>query len=386
VTSPAPPRGPLAGLRVVELAGLGPAPFCAMLLADLGAEVVRVERTGQPPPRPGAPDRRLVLTRGRPAVGVDLTHPDGTALVLRLVEGADALVEGFRPGVMERLGLGPDACLGRNPRLVYGRVTGYGQEGPLAAAPGHDVNYLALAGVLSAVGRAGEPPVPPLNLVGDFGGGAMLLAVGILAALWERARSGRGQVVDAAMVDGAALLAAMVFEMRALGQWNEARGTNVVDTGAPYYEVYETADGRYLAVGAIEPAFYRAFMRGLGYDEATMPHQNDRASWPEVKAEVAARIRSRTRQAWLAVFDGTDACVTPVLSLAEAPSHPHNRHRGTFVEVEGGARPAAAPRFSRTPAAGDGDGGPGVHRPEALAAWGIGDAELGRLVADGVVD
>ncbi|MDE3086875.1 MAG: CoA transferase, partial [Acidobacteriota bacterium] len=353
-----PPGGPLAGLRVVELAGLGPAPFCAMLLADLGADVVRLERAGQPPPRPDVPDRRSVLTRGRPSVGVDLKHPDGAALVLRLVEEADVLVEGFRPGVMERLGLGPEACLGRNPRLVYGRVTGYGRDGPLSEHPGHDVNYLALAGVLSAVGRAGEPPVPPLNLVGDFGGGAMLLTVGILAALVERARSGRGQVVDAAMVDGAALLATMVFEMGALGQWRPERGTNVVDTGAPYYEVYETADGRYVAVGAVEPAFYRAFMRGLGYDEATMPHQGDRASWPEVKKEVAARMRSRTRAAWLAIFDGTDACVTPVLSLTEAPSHPHNRHRGTFVEVDGGAVPAPAPRFSRTPAGGDVAGGP----------------------------
>ena len=374
---------------MIELAGLGPAPFCAMLLGDLGAEVVRLERAGRPQPRDDVPDRRLVLTRGRPSVGVDLKHPEGTALVLRLAEQADVLVEGFRPGVMERLGLGPDTCLGRNPRLVYGRVTGYGRDGPLASAPGHDLNYLALAGVLGAIGRSGEPPLAPLNLVGDFGGGAMLLAVGILAALHERSRSGRGQVVDAAMVDGAALLATMVFEMRALGQWNDERGTNVIDTGAPYYEVYETADGRHLAVGAIEPAFYRAFMAGLGYDEATMPHQDDRASWPAVKAEVAARIRSRTRQAWLAIFEGTDACVTPVLSPPEAISHPHNRHRGTFVETGGGAVPAPAPRFSRTPPAspagrerGRGRGrGPGI-----LTAWGFTDTEIGGLEAAGVVD
>jgi alpha-methylacyl-CoA racemase len=379
---PGAPTGPLAGLRVLEMAGLGPAPFCAMLLADLGAEVLRVERAGQPAPDPSVPDRRLVLTRGRPSVGIDLKDPGGAALVLRLAERADVLVEGFRPGVMERLGLGPRDCLDRNPRLVYGRVTGYGQEGPLSSAPGHDLNYLALAGVLSAVGRAGEPPVPPLNLVGDFGGGAMLLAVGILAALLERARSGQGQVVDAAMVDGAALLATMVFEMAALGQWG-ARGTNVVDSGAPYYEVYETADGRYLAVGAVEPAFYRAFMEGLGYDETTVPPQGDRASWPAVKAEVAARIRSRTLQAWLAIFAGTDACVTPVLSLAEAPAHPHNRHRGTFLDAGAGPVPAPAPRFSRTPAPAT---GAGVHRPGALGAWGITGSELEALRAAGVVD
>ena len=379
------PPGPLAGLRVVELAGLGPAPFCAMVLADLGAEVIRLERAGQPPPT-GAPDRRLVLTRGRPSVGVDLKHPDGAALVLRLVERADVLLEGFRPGVTERLGLGPDHCLGRNGRLVYGRVTGYGQEGPLAATPGHDVNYLSVAGVLSAIGRRGEPPVPPLNLVGDFGGGAMLLAVGVLAALHERSRSGRGQVVDAAMVDGAALLATMVFEMRALGQWDDERGTNVIDTGAPYYEVYETADGRYLAVGAIEPAFYRAFMTGLGYDEDSMPRQEDRASWPAVKEEVAARIRSRTRQAWLAIFDGTDACVTPVLSPAEAAAHPHNRRRGTFVDADGCPTPAPAPRFSRTPPVPPAATGSGAHRPDALAAWGIAEAEIARLASAGIVD
>ena len=380
------PGGPLAGLRVVELAGLGPAPFCAMLLADLGAGVVRLERAGQPPPDPEVPDRRAVLTRGRPSVGVDLKDPAGLSLALRLVEAADVLVEGFRPGVTERLGLGPDTCLERNPRLVYGRVTGYGREGPLASAPGHDVNFLSLSGVLSAIGRAGEPPLPPLNLVGDFGGGAMLLAVGILGALWERGRSGRGQVVDAAMVDGAALLATMVFEMRALGQWRDERGTNVVDTGAPYYEVYETADGEFLSVGAIEPAFYRAFMRGLGYADGALPHQDDRASWPEVKAEVAARVRSRTLRAWLAIFEGTDACVTPVLSPAEAPAHPHNRLRGTFVDVPGGAVPAPAPRFSRTPPAAPGTGGSPGHDPAALGAWGIGPDELDRLVASGVVD
>ena len=378
--------GPLAGLRVVELAGLGPAPFCAMVLADLGADVVRLERAGQAPPAPGAPDRRLVLTRGRPAVGVDLKRPEGVDVVLSVAERADVLVEGFRPGVMERLGLGPDECMARNPRLVYGRVTGYGRQGPLAAEPGHDINYLALSGMLAPIGRRDEAPVPPLNLVADFGGGGLLLAMGVLAAIVERSRSGRGQVVDTAMVDGAALLGTMVYEMWGLGHWNAARGTNSVDGGAPYYNVYATADGRYLAAGAMEPEFYRAFMRGLGFADAEIPVQADTGRWAETSARVAEIVAKRSLADWLAVFKGTDACVTPVLSLAEAPNHPRNRAQGSFVEVGGIVSPAPAPRFERTPPAAPQPRSEATHEPEALLAWGLGQAELIELVAAGVVD
>ncbi len=379
--------GPLSGLRVIELAGLGPVPFCAMVLADLGAEVVRVERTGLPAPAPGAVDRRLVLTRGRPAVGVDLKQPRGVEVVLRMAAHADVLVEGFRPGVLERLGLGPDACLARNPRLVVGRVTGYGREGPLADDAGHDINYLALSGALAPIGRRGEAPVPPLNLVGDFGGGGMLLAMGILAALHERTVSGRGQVVDAAMVDGAALLSTMVHEVRAMGLWHDERGTNFLDTGAHYYNTYETADGEYLAVGAMEPRFYRAFMTGLGFTDETMPPQDDRDRWEALTREVAAIVRGRTQAQWVEVFAGTDACVTPVLSPGEAPAHPHNRARATFVEVGGTVEPAPAPRFSRTPLpVPSPPPAPGSHATGALVRWGLAPAELDLLLADGVVD
>jgi alpha-methylacyl-CoA racemase len=381
-----PQVGPLAGLRVVELAGLGPVPFCAMVLADLGAEVVRIERTGIPPLPRGTVDRRVVLMRGRPAVGVDLKDDRGVELVLRLLERSDVLLEGFRPGVLERLGLGPDVCLARNPRLVVGRVTGYGQHGPMAHEAGHDINYLSLSGVLDAIGRRGEPPVPPLSILGDFGGGAMPLATGVLAALFERERSGRGQVVDASIVDGAALLATMVYEMRALGQWGE-RGSNLLDGGAPQYGVYETADGLYLSVGALEEPFYRSFLRGLGFADDEIPPRADASRWEETKAKVAAVLRTKSRAEWLAVFRGSDACVTPVLSLAEAPGHDHNAARGTFIEVGGIVEPGPAPRFSRSVTHAPSPAPPaGEHDLARLTSWGIPAADVDALVAAGILD
>ena len=377
--------GPLQGIRVVEIAGIGPGPFCAMLLSDLGADVLRIDRPGG---HGVALDPALdLLNRGRRSAAVDLKHPEGPGVVLRLVESADVLVEGFRPGVAERLGIGPDACRERNPRLVYGRMTGWGQDGPMAAAAGHDIDYIALAGALHAIGRSGEAPVPPLNLVGDFGGGAMFLALGIAAALVERERSGRGQVVDAAMVDGAAVLTTMFHGMRAAGVWaTDDRGGNLLDTGAPFYEVYATADGGYVAVGAIEPQFYAALLDGLGIDPGELAHQLDRSAWPETKERFAAVFRTRTRDEWEAVFTGTDACVAPVLSFAEAPSHPHNAARGTFAEVAGVAQPAPAPRFDRTPGSIKGPPpAPGQHTDEALADWGLADDEVARLRAAGAL-
>jgi alpha-methylacyl-CoA racemase len=381
------PSGPLAGLKVVELAGLGPAPFCAMVLADLGAEVIRLERTGMPAPRAGAVDRRVVLTRGRRSMGVDLKRPEGVEIVLRMVEHADVLLEGFRPGVMERLGLGPAVCQPRNPRLIYGRITGFGREGELADAAGHDINYIAVAGVLGAIGRRHEAPVPPVNLVADFGGGGMLLAMGVLAALYERTRSGLGQVVDAAMVDGAALLTTMLHEIRGLSLWNDERGTNSMDTGSHYYNVYETADGEFLAVGAMEARFYQSFMVGLGFSPDEVPPQDDSSQWESLKELVAEIVLARTRAEWLEVFQGTDACVTPVLSLGEAPNHPHNRERSTFVDVGGILEPAPAPRFSRTPSATPSPPpNPGAHEVHGLAGWGLTTSEIDQLTEEGIID
>jgi alpha-methylacyl-CoA racemase len=374
--------GPLAGVRVVELAGIGPGPFCAMLLADLGAEVLRVERPAAA--RTGWP---TVLARGRRSVAVDLKHPDGAGVVLDLVAAADALVEGFRPGVAERLGIGPDACLARNPRLVYGRVTGWGQEGPWRLAAGHDIDYIALAGALHPVGPAGGPPVPPLNLVGDFGGGGMLLALGVVAALLERGRSGAGQVVDAAMVDGAALLTTQFHELLAAGLWREQRGGNLLDGGAPFYAVYETADGRHLAVGALEPQFYAELLRRLGLDGGDLPDQLDRDGWPLLRERLAALFRTRTLEEWCDLLAGTDACVAPVLGLGEAPAHPHNRARGTFVDVGGVVQPAPAPRFSRTPCDPPTPAArPGEHTDQALTDWGVPLEKVARLRAAGAIE
>jgi alpha-methylacyl-CoA racemase len=365
--------GPLRGLRVVELAGLGPAPFAAMLLADLGADVVRVDRAGVASPLPGDP-RSDLLNRGKRSIIVDLKHPRGPDLVLDLAERADVLLEGYRPGVVERLGVGPDAALRRNPRLVYGRMTGWGQDGPLAASAGHDVNYVALTGALHAIGRAGGPPQVPLNLLGDFGGGALYLVVGVLAAL----RSGRGQVVDAAIVDGAAHLTTMAYGMLAAGTWRDSRGENLLDSGAPFYDVYATADGRYVAVGALEPKFYAELLRLLGLDgDPDLPDRLDVARWPELRRRFAEAFARRTRDEWTEIFEGTDACVAPVLSLAEAPEHPHLAARGTFTRADGVVQPAAAPRFSATPAAPGGPPpAPGEHTAEILTDWRLGDAWL----------
>jgi alpha-methylacyl-CoA racemase len=367
------PTGPLAGLRVVELAGIGPAPFAAMLLADLGADVLRVER---PRPEPGfVPPELDLLRRGRRSVCLDLRHPDGVATLLALAERADVLVEGFRPGVTERLGVGPEQCWERNPRLVYGRMTGWGQEGPLAPTAGHDIDYIAVAGALGAIGRAGGAPVVPLNLVGDFGGGATYLVIGILAGLWETARSGRGQVVDAAIVDGAASLTAGLHGLVAAGRWRDERGVNLLDSGAPWYDVYRTSDGEWVAVGALEPKFYAELMRLLGLP-ASEAERYDLAAWPALRERLAAAFATRTRDEWLEVFAGTDACVAPVMSLADAAGHPHLVARQTFVEVDGVRQPAPAPRFSRTPGAIQRPPPPpGEHTREALAEWGVDDVD-----------
>ena len=370
--------GPLHGLKVVELAGIGPGPFAAMLLADLGADVVRVDRPGA---TPTFGDSGVdLLTRGRRSVAVDLKHPDGAATVLALVEQADVLLEGFRPGVAERLGLGPDDCLGRNPRLVYGRMTGWGQDGPLAHTAGHDVGYIAVTGALHAIGRAGGPPQVPVNLLGDFGGGAMYLVVGVLAALLESRTSGQGQVVDAAIVDGTAHLSTMLLGMMAGGLWQDRRGVNLLDTGVPWYDVYETADGRHVAVGALEPQFHAQLLDRLGLTD-TAPPRSDAAA---LRAVLTDTFRSRTRDEWTAVFEGSDACVAPVLSYAEAREHPHLAARGTYVESHGVVQPAPAPRFSRTPGALDRPPPvPGEHTREALTDWGITDVD--RLFDSGAV-
>jgi crotonobetainyl-CoA:carnitine CoA-transferase CaiB-like acyl-CoA transferase len=350
-------QGPLAGVKVVELAGIGPGPVAAMLLADLGATVIRIDRkepSGLGAPRPLRYDFGL---RSRKSIRVDLKEPAAVALVLELVAGADALIEGFRPGVMERLGLGPDACLQRNPKLVYGRVTGWGQDGPLAQAAGHDINYIAVTGLLDAIGRAGQPPTMPLNVVGDYAGGALMLAFGVVAGVLEARSSGRGQVVDAAMVDGAASLLTVLAGARAAGMMNGPRGTNLLDTGAPFYEVYACADDKFISIGPIEGKFYRQLLALLELDAPALQRQMDPEAWPEAKRLLAERFRMRTRDEWTALLEGTDVCFAPVLSMEEAPQHPHLRARGTFVEVDGLAQPAPAPRFSRTPAG----------RPEAPA-------------------
>jgi alpha-methylacyl-CoA racemase len=363
-----------------------------MMLADMGADVVRVDRADRV--RAASPGRRPPtdpLARGRRSVGIDLKHPDGVEAVLRLVERADALIEGFRPGVTERLGVGPDDCLARNPRLVYGRMTGWGQDGPYAAAAGHDINYIALSGTLSMIGRAGEAPVPPLNLVGDFGGGGMLLAFGIVCGLLDARGSGQGQVIDAAMVDGAALLATMMHGLHAVGAWSARRGTNLLDTGAWFYEVYETSDGRFVSFGSLEPQFYAELLRltGLADDVdggGAVPPPSERSSWPAMKRRLADIVRTRTRDEWCRLMEGTDVCFAPVLDVDEAPDHPHNAHRQTFVDLDGVVQPAPAPRFSRTPAS---VGLPpplaGEHTPEVLADWGFPAADIAALRTAGAV-
>lgn len=379
--------GPLSGFTVVELAGIGPGPFGAMMLSDMGAEVIRVDRAASAPDAEGGAPPAEVLNRGRRSVALNLKHPDGRAVLLDLVEDSDALIEGFRPGVMERLGLGPDLCLDRNPRLVYGRMTGWGQDGPYAASAGHDINYIALAGALHPIGRSGGPPVPPLNLVGDFGGGGMMLAFGVVCALLESSRSGEGQVIDAAMVDGAAALTAMFHGYRAAGEWTEERGTNLLDSGAHFYDTYETADGEYVSVGSIEPAFYGELLRLTGLEaEVGVDGQMDRSLWPQLSDRLAEVFRTRTRDEWCTLMEHTDVCFAPVLSMEEAPRHPHNRERGTFTEVAGVTQPSPTPRFSRTAAEIQGPPcSPGEHTDAILSQLGFTTGQIAALRHSGAV-
>jgi alpha-methylacyl-CoA racemase len=375
--------GPLAGLRVLEFEAVGAAPFAGMLLADMGADVLLVDRIHAPELGLESPRWSDVMLRGRRSVTLDLKTPGGVQAALQLADKADALIEGFRPGVMERLGLGPDVVAARNTKLVYGRMTGWGQTGPLAARAGHDIDYIALAGVLGAIGRAGEAPVPPLNLVGDFGGG-MLLAFGIACGVIEARRSGRGQVIDAAMVDSASLMTTMFAGMRAAGQWHDERGVNLLDSGAPWYDSYATQDGHYVAIGAIEPKFYALLIDRLGLAGQDLPAQHERARWPELRARFAALFRSKTRDEWCALFEGADACFAPVLDFAEARLHPHNVARRRAVNVDGIDQPAPAPLFARTPGAIR--GGPperGAGGRAALADWGLDAATIERLSALG---
>ena len=379
--------GPLAGIKVIEIAGIGPGPFCAMMLSDLGADVIRVERadrvveSGQASRTSGD-----LLNRGRPSVGVDLKNPEGVELVLKLLEDADALIEGFRPGVMERLGLGPDICLKRNPRLVFGRMTGWGQEGPLSHAAGHDINYIAITGALHAIGRKGERPVPPLNLIGDFGGGAVMLALGVACALIERQRSGKGQVVDAAMVDGAAYLMTMFFGQLAAGNYVDERGFNALDGAAPHYDTYECADGKYVAVGALEPHFYAELLKRTGVDQEELPPKEEKSNWTTLKQRLEALFKGKTRDEWAELLAGTDACFAPVLSMTEALDYPANTQRGVFVDVNGVPQPAPAPRFSRTPGAVRmPPAREGEHTDTALTEWGLSDAELSHLRKAGAI-
>ena len=378
--------GPLSGVKVVELAGIGPGPFCAMLLADLGADVVRVDRTTQVDLGIDRGRQFSVLNRSRRSVSVDLKNPDGVETVLKLVEGADALIEGFRPGVTERLGLGPDECLARNPKLVYGRMTGWGQEGPLAHAAGHDINYIALTGALHAIGSA-DKPSPPLNLVGDFGGGGIYLAFGVCAALLEAKTSGEGQIVDAAMTEGAASLMASIYGMHASGHWSDQREDNVLDGGSYYYGVYETSDGKFVSIGSIEGKFHDELLQLTGLQDASTEERNDQSGWPEKKDRMAEVIKSKTRDEWDDIMLGSDVCYAPVLDLSEAPSHPHNVARGSFVEVDGVVQPAPAPRFSRTP----GEvqmppPSPGQHTAEVLTDWGFSVEDVEKLKDVGAVN
>ena len=376
--------GPLQGVRVIEIAGIGPGPFAAMMLADMGAEVVRVDRTQNVPVDHSRVPQFDVLSRGRKSIALDLKRPEAIEAVLRLAERADGLIEGFRPGVMERLGLSPEVCLGRNPRLIFGRMTGWGQEGPLARAAGHDINYIALAGALAPIGRRGEAPLPPLNLVGDFGGGGMLLAFGVVCALVERQRSGKGQVVDAAMTDGAASLMSMFYGMAAAGMWADQRGANLLDSGAHFYDTYETKDGKFIALGSIEPQFYRELLEKAEIKDAAFEAQMDRKAWPDLKKKIEAVIKTKTRDEWDKLMLGSDVCYAPVLSLAEAPKHAHNQARQTFIEIDGVVQPAPAPRFSRTV--------PEVQAAlartdsqSALNAWGFSAGDIEALTKAGAV-
>ncbi|MGC4250102.1 MAG: CaiB/BaiF CoA-transferase family protein [Sphingobium sp.] len=378
--------GPLSGIRIVELGGIGPAPFCCMLLADLGADIIRIDRIVASDS--GIPmDKRFnLMHRGRRSVAMDLKQPAAVDAVKRLVKQADVLIEGFRPGVTERMGLGPEDCAAVNPRLVYGRMTGFGQDGPLAQAPGHDINYIALSGVLHSIGEKGRAPVPPLNLAGDLGGGALYLALGVLSAVIEARTSGQGQVVDASMVEGSASLMALFYGLRAAGLMKDERGSNRLDGGTPWYSVYETRDGGYVALGSNEPRFYRETLELLGLTDAGLGGQHDQSGWPEMRRRFAEAFSTRTRDEWCELAEGREVCLAPVLSLEEAPRHPHNRARGSFVEIDGVVQPAPAPRFSRTPGAvARGPAAVGEHSMEALGDWGFSGDELAALAAAGAI-
>ncbi|NOT54758.1 MAG: CoA transferase [Deltaproteobacteria bacterium] len=378
--------GVLSGYKIVEFAGIGPAPMCAMLLSDMGAEVLRIDRAEDA--NLGIPTEAKygVLNRGRRSVAIDLKKKEGAEVALKLIAKADALIEGFRPKVMERLGLGPDVCLARNPKLVFGRMTGWGQDGPLAHAAGHDINYIALTGALHSIGRKGEAPVPPLNLVGDFGGGGVYLALGVVAGILEAQKSGKGQVIDVAMTDGASSLMAAIYGLRAAGRWSDVRGENILDTGAHYYDVYETSDKKYISIGSIEPKFYADLLRLSGLQHEELPRQQDRQAWPALKERVAKIFKTKTREEWCTIMEGSDVCFAPVLSLEEAPRHPHNRERGTFVEIDGVIQPAPAPRFARTPSAIQRPpAAPGAHTDEALGDWGFSATELAQLHGNGTI-
>lgn len=373
--------GPLQELRVIEMAAIGPGPFCAMMLADMGADVIRIDRKAS-----GASPAINAVDRGRRSIAIDLKKPDAAETILRLIEKSDALIEGFRPGVMERLGLSPEVCLQRNPRLVYGRMTGWGQHGPLAHAAGHDLNYIAITGAVHAMGHADRPPIPPLHLVGDLGGGAMMLAFGIVSALLETSRSGKGQVIDAAISDGVACLTTIYHSMRARGRWTDQRGDNLLDGGAPFYGCYECSDGQYISIGPLEPQFYTLLLQLSGIDDPAFAKQMDKARWPEMKEKFARLFKGKTRDQWCALLEGTDACVAPVLGWDEAKHYPHNVARNVYVEIDGLVQPAPAPRFSRTPgSAGKTPQSIGQHTREVLFGAGFTVEEIERLTTAGVL-
>ena len=374
--------GPLKGIKVVEMAGIGPGPFCAMMLSDMGAEVIRVDRLAHK----GSGHRANVLNRGRRSIAVDLKNPDGVAAVQQLIDGADVVIEGFRPGVMERLGLGPDTCLARNPRLVFGRMTGWGQSGPLAPAAGHDINYISIGGALGAMGYSDSPPAPPLNLVGDFGGGAMYLLAGVLAALVERGTSGQGQVIDAAMTDGTASLLSPFYGMMAMGMWTKERMDNRLDGGAHYYGSYACADGKFISIGSIEPQFYALLLELCEIDDPEFAKQNDKQHWASLRGKLEVLFATQTRDHWCALLEGTDVCFAPVLDLQGAPQHPHNVARQSFVEIDGVTQPAPAPRFSRTPTSVKAPAAmAGEHSEEILSDWGFAANEISALKQAGAI-
>ncbi|GIT32619.1 MAG: alpha-methylacyl-CoA racemase [Gammaproteobacteria bacterium] len=374
--------GPLKGLKIIEMAGIGPGPFCGMVLADLGAEIIRVDRASAI----GTGSKQEPSNRGKKSIAVDLKAKEGVEVVLKLVETADAIFEGFRPGVMERLGIGPEVCLARNDRIVFGRMTGWGQEGPLANAAGHDINYISLSGALAAIGRPGSPPVPPLNLIGDFGGGGMLLALGLVAALLESKESKKGQVVDAAMTDGSALLMTMIYSMQSSGMWKTTMGSNLLDGGSHFYDTYECKDGKFISIGSIEPQFYALLCQIAELDEKVFSKQMSRDLWPEQKEEIKKIFLNKTRDEWCELMEGTDVCFAPVLDMSEAPHHPHNKERKTFIDLEGVTQPAPAPRFSRTePEVVSSPSIVGEHTSEVLSSIGLSEEDIGSLKSSGAV-